>query len=98
MKTLFTKDKNRRYSFLILEKKKLILKYIVTNKNLNIATRFFAYQELLNLSQKNSITIIRNRCVLSNRARAVYRKFKVSRIFFKEYALQGNFMGIRKAS
>jgi ribosomal protein S14 len=98
MKLLYIKDKNRRYCFLQIEKKRLILKYILHNFNLKSAVRFFAYTEFVNLMQMNSLTKIRNRCFLSNRARAVYRKFKVSRIFFKKYSLQGDFMGIKKAS
>ena len=50
------------------------------------------------LIKKNSITKIRNRCILTNRARAVYRKFKISRLFFKKYALQGELLGVKKAS
>jgi ribosomal protein S14 len=98
MKSLFIKDKNRRSSFQILEKKCLVLKYILNNLNNTNSVRTFAYFELRNLLIKNSITKIRNRCILTNRARAVYRKFKISRLFFKKYALQGELMGVKKAS
>ena len=98
MKTLFIKDKNRRYKYLIIEKKILILKYIIQNLNLSDLIRNFAYNELVNLMKKNSSTKIKNRCVFSNRSRAIFRKFKVSRIFFKKYALQGDIVGVQKAS
>ncbi len=41
---------------------------------------------------------IRNRCLLSGRPRANYRKFGVSRIVFRELALLGEIPGVRKAS
>ncbi|MHC5003853.1 MAG: type Z 30S ribosomal protein S14 [Planctomycetota bacterium] len=39
-----------------------------------------------------------NRCAISGRSRAVYRKFGVSRIVLRELALQGKVPGMRKAS
>lgn len=98
MKILFTKDKNRRFSFLRIEKKKLILTYVLQNLNLPFQTRVFANNEIQNLLQKNSSTKIRNRCILTNRARAIYKKFKISRVFFKKLALQGELVGVKKAS
>lgn len=98
MKTLFIKDRNRRYFYSVLEKKLIILKNIVNNLNLDFDVRTLAYNEIVNLIKTNSITKIRNRCIFSNRARAVYRRFKLSRIFFKKYALQGDLVGVKKAS
>ena len=41
---------------------------------------------------------IRNRCQLTGRARAVYRKFGVCRIIFRDLASSGLISGVRKAS
>lgn len=98
MKTLFIKDRNRRYFYSVLEKKIIILKNIVNNLKLDLSIRTLAYNEMVLLIKTNSITKIRNRCVYTNRARSVYRKFKLSRIFFKKYALQGDLVGVKKAS
>jgi small subunit ribosomal protein S14 len=38
------------------------------------------------------------RCQVTGRARAVYRKFRVSRIVLRELALEGKVPGMRKAS
>lgn len=38
------------------------------------------------------------RCGLCGRPRAVYRKFKLCRICFRDLALQGAIPGLRKAS
>ena len=98
MKILYTKDKNRRNLFFFLEKKKIILNYILNNLKLSQETRYYAYLELKNISNISTITKIKNRCVLTNRSRAVYRKFKLSRIFLKKLALEGLLVGIKKAS
>ena len=98
MKVLYIKDKNRRNLFLKLEKKQLILNYIINNVKLSKDSRYMAYTLLRNISNISTITKIRNRCVFTNRARAVYRKFKLSRIFLKKYALDGSLIGIKKAS
>ena len=98
MKLLYTKDKNRRNLFLKLEKKRIVLNYIINNLTLSPEIRYFAYLRLRNLSNISTITKIKNRCVFSNRARSIYRKFKLSRIFLKKYALEGDIMGIKKSS
>jgi ribosomal protein S14 len=98
MKLLYTKDKNRRNLFLKLEKKRIVLNYIINNLTLSSEIRYFAYLRLRNLSNISTITKIKNRCVFSNRARSIYRKFKLSRIFLKKYALEGDIMGIKKSS
>lgn len=41
---------------------------------------------------------IKNRCLITGRARAVYRKFGISRLKFREMALWGLLPGVRKAS
>ena len=98
MKILFIKDKNRRFSYLCIEKKKLILTYILQNLTIPLQIRIFARNEIQLLLQKNSSTKIKNRCILTNRARAIYKKFKISRVFFKKFALQGELVGVKKAS
>ena len=39
-----------------------------------------------------------NRCQITGRSRAVYRKFGISRIVLRELALRGMIPGMRKAS
>ena len=41
---------------------------------------------------------IRNRCQVTGRSRAVYRKFGVCRIIFRDMASDGLIPGVRKAS
>ena len=41
---------------------------------------------------------LRNRCHLCGRPRAVYRKFTICRICFRDMALDGLIPGVKKAS
>ena len=47
---------------------------------------------------RNNCTKIRSICILTGRSRSVYRAFKMSRLKLREYASQGYFTGIAKAS
>ena len=56
------------------------------------------YAALARLPRDSSPTRVRSLCALTGRSRAVYRKFKISRIMLRELALQGKIPGMRKAS
>ena len=57
------------------------------------------YRLKLEKLPKNSNRIrIRNRCNVTGRPRGVYRKFGLSRITFRELALNGMIPGVSKAS
>ena len=98
MKILLTKDKNRRDQYLLFEKKRVILKAILNDLDLPKNLRNAIYNRLLQLPRNSSITRINNRCVLSNRSKSVYKHFKMSRIVFRDLALNGQLVGVKKAS
>ena len=98
MQILLTKEKNRCNTYLVFEKKKRILKTILNNTNLPIKLRYKIYKKLIKLPKDSSITKITRRCVISNRSRPVYKKIRLSRITFRELALDGALVGIKKAS
>ncbi len=54
--------------------------------------------QLQALPRNGSKVRVLNRCQISGRPKAVYRKFKVSRIVLRELAHQGMVPGMRKAS
>jgi small subunit ribosomal protein S14 len=53
---------------------------------------------LQRLPRDSSPSRIRNRCGITGRPRAYLRKFGLSRITFREKALDGEIPGVRKAS
>ncbi|GAB4845515.1 ribosomal protein S14, S11 [Ancistrocladus abbreviatus] len=54
--------------------------------------------KLSKLPRNSSFTRVRNRCIFTGRPRAVYEKFRMSRIVFRSLASQGLLMGVKKAS
>ena len=60
--------------------------------------RFAARLKLAKLPRDSSPTRLHNRCDLSGRSRAYYRKFRLSRIALRELANFGQIPGMTKAS
>ncbi len=56
------------------------------------------YEGLQKLPRNSSPVRIRNRCSLTGRSRGYVGKYGISRIKFRELALDGKIPGIRKAS
>lgn len=86
MKHLLIKDKKRRVLYSIFEKRRIFLKSIIQNLSSVKILRVLAYKQLLLLPKDSSISRIRNRCSYTNRPRAIYRKFGLSRLMFRKFA------------
>ncbi|MGO1059573.1 30S ribosomal protein S14 [Planococcus sp. FY231025] len=56
------------------------------------------YESLNKLPRNSSPTRLKNRCQVTGRPRGFMRKFKMSRIAFRELAHKGQLPGIKKAS
>lgn len=56
------------------------------------------YEELNKLPKDSSPVRLKNRCMVTGRARGYMRKFGMSRIAFRELAHKGQIPGVRKAS
>ena len=74
------------------------LKAVADNEDLPMEERFAARLKLAELPRNSSRVRVRNRCELSGRPRAVYRKFKLSRIALRELASSGQIPGMVKSS
>lgn len=77
------------------KRKRMVEKYAEKRKKLKEEGK---YEELQKLPRDASPTRVNNRCSLTGRARGYIRKFGVSRIKFRELALDGKIPGVRKAS
>jgi len=84
-------------SWLARDKKreKLVAKFAEKRKALKDAKDWEALQKL---PRNSSRTRLNNRCALTGRSRAYYRRFGISRIMLRELALLGQIPGVRKAS
>ena len=74
------------------------LKATAENEALPMEERFAARLKLAELPRNSSKVRIRNRCELTGRPRATYRKFKLSRIALRELASTGQIPGMVKSS
>lgn len=98
MKFKFSKDCRLRYKFLNFERVKLLFRYVMYNSNLKKPLQYCVSKRFFKLPQGSSICRIQNRCLVSNRSRAVFKKFKLSRHAFKKLASSGKLPGVRKSS
>ena len=74
------------------------LKAIANDKEKPIEERFAASLKLAEMPRNSSPTRIRNRCEISGRPRAFYRKHKLSRIALRELGSKGMIPGLLKSS
>lgn len=78
--------------------KRAELKRRAYDNSLSPEERLKAQQKLAALPRNSSPVRLRTRCVVSGRPRAVYKKFMLSRIAFRDLAHAGHLPGVRKAS
>lgn len=97
-KSSIEKNARRRKMAKQYDAKRARLRAIVHDKKLPIEERFAASLKLAELPRNSSKTRIRNRCELTGRPRATYRKLKLSRIALRELGSQGLIPGLVKSS
>ena len=76
-------------------RERLVAKYAALRKELREKGD---YQALQQLPRNSSPTRLHNRCGVTGRPRGYMRKFGISRIAFRELALEGKIPGVTKAS
>tara|TARA_B100000287_G_scaffold350629_1_gene339509 strand:+ start:1919 stop:2224 length:306 start_codon:yes stop_codon:yes gene_type:complete len=74
------------------------LKSIIKNPSTSSEDREAAVAKLDRLPKSSSRIRIRNRCFKTGRPRGVIKRFKLSRLSFREMALKGEIPGVTKAS
>jgi len=79
-------------------KKRTALKKIIMDKKLPLEERFKAQQKLSKLPRNSAKNRVRNRCQITGRPHAVYRKLKISRIALRKLGLEGKIPGMVKSS
>ena len=80
------------------EPKRLRLKAVIMNKDVSPEERFDASLKLAALPRNGAKIRVRNRCELTGRSRAVYRRFNLSRIMLRQLASEGLLPGVTKSS
>ena len=93
-------EKNNRRQRLVGQQaaKRAKLKAIIMNKDVSLEERFAATLKLAQLPRNASATRIKNRCEMTGRPRAYYRKLKMSRIAMRDLGNRGLVPGLTKSS
>jgi small subunit ribosomal protein S14 len=74
------------------------LKAIACDKKLPMEERFAATLKLAELPRNSAANRIRNRCEITGRPRAFYRKHRLSRIALRDLGSKGLIPGLMKSS
>lgn len=74
------------------------LKKVISNPRTPEEERQEAVRRLAALPRNSSATRVRNRCRITGRPRAYYRKFQLSRVAIRDLGLRGEIAGLTKAS
>jgi small subunit ribosomal protein S14 len=74
------------------------LKAIANDKSLDETERLIARLKLAEIPRNGNPTRIRNRCELTGRPRAYYRKFRLARVMLRDLANKGLIPGVTKSS
>ncbi|HSV03505.1 MAG TPA: 30S ribosomal protein S14 [Phenylobacterium sp.] len=93
-------NRNQRVKKLVQQyaAKRQLLKDIANDESLPLEERFDARLKLAQLPRNGSATRIRNRCEITGRPRAYYRKLKMSRISLRDLGAAGLIPGLVKSS
>ena len=78
--------------------KRAQLKAAAMDENLSLEDRFNARIKLAQLPRNSASNRVRNRCEVTGRPRAYYRKLKMSRIALRELGSRGQIPGLVKSS
>ena len=97
-KSSIEKNERRRKMSKSAAPRRARLKAIAQDKERPLEERFAATLKLAQLPRNSSKTRIRNRCEVSGRPRAYYRKLRMSRIALRELGNLGKVPGIVKSS
>ena len=100
MAKLSSINKNERRKKLVQQNaaKYAKLKGIANDGSRDETERLMARLKMAELPRNGNPTRIRNRCELTGRSRAYYRKFRLSRIMLRELANKGLIPGVVKSS
>jgi small subunit ribosomal protein S14 len=97
-KAMIEREKKRQKLVDEFATKRAELKAIASNQELPMEERFNARLKLAKLPRNSSATRLHNRCQLTGRPHAYYRKLRISRIMLRELGSNGQLPGVVKSS
>lgn len=97
-KSMIEREKKRQELVDKFAAKRAALKAIVNDQSKPMEERFRATLKLAELPRNSSAVRLHNRCQLTGRPHAYYRKLKLSRIALRDLGSMGQIPGLVKSS
>lgn len=97
-KSSINKNEKRKAMVVRFAPKYAKLKAIANDKNADDTDRLMARLQMAALPRNGNPTRVRNRCALTGRPRAYYRKFGLARVILRDLAVRGMIPGVTKSS
>ncbi|KRS11395.1 MULTISPECIES: 30S ribosomal protein S14 [Roseovarius] len=97
-KAMIEREKKRQRLVKQYAAKRAALKAIINDQEKPMEDRFRASLKLAQLPRNSSATRLHNRCQLTGRPHAYYRKLKISRIALRDLGSSGQLPGMVKSS
>jgi small subunit ribosomal protein S14 len=97
-KSSVEKEKRRQRIVKLKWNKRQELREKARDVNVSEEERADARLALNKMPRDSAVTRLRNRCLMTGRARGFMRKFKLSRLSFRELASAGMIPGVTKSS
>ena len=97
-KSMIAREVKRERLVAKYAEKRAALKEIINDQSKPMEERFRASLKLAKLPRNSSATRLHNRCQLTGRPHAYYRKLKISRIALRELGSKGQIPGMVKSS
>ena len=97
-KAMIEREKKRQRLVAKYAAKRAALKEIINDESKPMEERFRASLKLAKLPRNSSATRLHNRCQLTGRPHAYYRKLKISRIALRNLGSAGQLPGVVKSS
>lgn len=97
-KSMIERQKKRERMVAKYAAKRAALNEVINDQSKPMEERFKATLKLAELPRNSSATRLNNRCELTGRPRAYYRKLKLSRIMLRELGSFGQIPGMVKSS
>ena len=92
------RNNKRRKLVKQLGNKRAQLKALIADKEAPMEERYAAVLKLAEMPRNSSKTRVRNRCALTGRPRAHFRKFNLCRVAIRDLASRGELPGVTKSS
>ena len=97
-KSMIAREKKREALVAKYAEKRAALKEIINDQEKPMEERFRASLKLAKLPRNSSAVRLHNRCQLTGRPHAYYRKLKISRIALRDLGSTGQIPGMVKSS